>query len=209
MQSTLKISIPFLTLTYLVIFLCWLLYRYFIHFPDVTTELIVKPIFWIGPVIAICFWKKKSLNELNFKKLPLSFTLLSVISGTSLAALQFFPIYLQNHKLLSIPPNLAVLTIATISTALSEEILFRGFFFKEFQKYYSPLVSNGITSILFAVMHLPILIFTQNISGISLLLSLYIIFASSVVFCFLYNYTKSLWASVIAHFVLDILLLFF
>ena len=56
-----------------------------------------------------------------------------------------------------------MLTIATIGTAISEEVLFRGFFFKEFQKYYSSTVSNGITSILFALVHVPIFIFIQHI----------------------------------------------
>lgn len=209
MAKTLKVSIPLLGLTYIVIFASWFLYRYFTHFSDVVDELIIKPIVWITPVIIISFWKKISFNELGLKNLTGRFLLLSIISGIGLTALQFIPIYLQNHKPLFIPSNFIVLTVATIGTALSEEILFRGFFFKEFQKYYSSTMSNGIVSLLFALMHIPIFIVIQHLTGTSLLVSLYITFASSVVFCLLYNYTKNLWTPIIAHFILDVLLLIF
>ena len=209
MQKTYKISIPLLSLTYFIVFVCWLLYRYFTRFPDLVDELLMKPLIWISPVIYISFLKKFRFKELGFKILSLRFFLLSAVIGIGLTALQFLPLYFQFHKVPSIPPDFIILALATIGTAVSEEILFRGFIFKQLQKQFSTIISTLITSILFSFMHVPILIFIQNTAGINLISSLYIIFVSSLVFCLLYWYTKNLWSPIIAHFILDTLLLIF
>lgn len=201
-------TIPILGVAYMGILICWFVYRYFTRFPDTVDELIVKPLVWIGPVILVHLWKKISLKELGFKRIAIKFALLSIMCGLGLTALQFVPVYLQTHKLPRLPTNFTMLAIATIGTAISEEILFRGFLFKELRKYYSSFISNGITSALFAFIHIPIILFIQHTSGLNLFLGLYVTFASSIVFGLLYEYTKNLWSPVIAHYVLDVVLLF-
>lgn len=198
----------YLILTYIVIFVYWGFYRYFTNFPSLVDEVIIKPILWIGPVILVSHIKRINLKGLGFKKIAFQFLILSIAFGIGLAALQLVPIYLKNPNLLSFPENPHILALSLMGTAFSEEILFRGFFYKQFQKYYSGLVSNLIASFLFAFIHLPVLIFDQHIVFAALPNALLPLFLSSIGFGFLFSYTKNLWSPIIAHLVMDFLLFF-
>lgn len=209
MSKTVRISLPLLSASYFLIFFCWLVYRYFTRNIELIDAFIAKPFIYVMPVIIIYLWKKISFSELGFRKLSIRNFILSFFSAVGLAAIQFIPQYFRFHVLFSLSPNFMLIALATIGTAISEEILFRGFVFKELRNYISVINSTIITSILFTVMHLPILIFIYSSTGLDLFTTLYLIFLSSIVFCLLYSYTKNLWSPIIAHFLFDILLLLF
>ena len=99
--------------------------------------------------------------------------------------------------------------LSRINISPPEEVLFRGFIFKQLQTYYSLITVYIVDSLLFATIHIPILLFISHYSGNSLLIALYITFASSLVFCWLYTYSKNLWVAIIAHFIMDFLLLIY
>ncbi|MBI4098102.1 MAG: CPBP family intramembrane metalloprotease [Candidatus Levybacteria bacterium] len=194
---------------YVAIFLLWFIYRYTTHFGDLVDELLVKPIIWLLPVFFLMLPKKNLFALLTLQNLTIKKIFLAVMGGLFLSLLQILPNMLKGYDHFHISANFSVLAIATIGTALSEELLFRGFIFTQLQKYYSSITSYTITSFLFAAIHIPILLFVNHIYGTSLLIPLYVVFASSIMFCFLYTYTKNLWAPIIAHYVLDMLLIIF
>ncbi len=204
MEKTEKISLLQLALIYYFVFGLWFLYRYFTHLPEVVDELIVKPILWIYPVMLFS-WS----NPFEFTKIKLDVALISALAGIGLSFLQVIPTILKWHTAFHIPGNILFLLLATVGTAISEEIFFRAFIFGELKERWSENVANVITSVLFSLMHLPIFIFILNYRGVAIFSGIYITFVSSIVFGILYTRFKSLRAPIIAHFFLNALLLFF
>ena len=208
-----KTVVPLLYIygVFVVVFIFWLAYRYLTHFSDIIDELLAKPFIWIVPILFVWFAHSKhnflslfSINNLTWGKI-----LLGVGGGIVLVALQIIPLMANGNAKFHIPPGLLSLTLATVGTAITEEVLFRGFIFKQFQNYYSSITNFIITSLLFAVIHVPILLFINGYSGNSLLVPLYILFINSLLFCWLYYYTKNLWVAILAHFIIDVLLLIY
>lgn len=210
-KRTSSISLQNIVGVYVAIFLLWFIYRYITHLGDLIDELLVKPIIWVLPVFFLMLPKKNIFALLTLQNLTIKKVVLAVMSGVLLSLLQILPNMLKGYDHFHISANFSVLAIATIGTALSEELLFRGFIFTQLQKYYSSITSYATTSLFFAAIHIPILLFVNHnhIHGTSLLIALYVIFASSIMFCFLYAYTKNLWVPIIAHYVLDMLLVIF
>jgi membrane protease YdiL (CAAX protease family) len=185
------------------------LYRYLTSFSDITDEVLAKPVIWLMPLVGLLliFPKKHLLSIFGIRDLTVRNVLLGIAAGVFLTLLQLIPLALHGFAKISVPPDILVLTLATVGTAFCEEVLFRGFIFRQLSYHYSSLITYPLTSILFAVIHIPYLLQINHYSGIPLLLSLYVIFASSIIFCLVYSYTKNLWVVILAHFVMDFLLL--
>lgn len=194
---------------YIVVFVLWLTYRYTTRFSDITDELVAKPLIWLLPIIIVFLAdSRQSFSSIfSFKNLSWKMILLGIGGGILLAILQIIPLRMNGYSEFHILPGLFDLTLATVGIAISEEILFRGFIFKQLQNYYSLITAYIIDSLLFSAIHIPILLFITNYTGNSLLIALYVTFASSIVFCWLYSYSKNLWVVILAHFIMDFLLL--
>ena len=198
----------YLIFTYIIIFAFWALYRYYTNYSIFIDEVLAKPVLWVGPAIIASIIKRLNFKLLEIKRIAFKSIVLSIIAGIGLVLLQLIPIHLKNPASLNLPSNLLVLMISLVFTAFSEEILFRGFFYKQFQKFYPAILSNILVSFLFFIIHLPVLIFDQNIVSAGLLSSFPSLFVSSFTFGFLYSYTKSLWSPIVAHFIMDFFLFF-
>ena len=206
-SKNLKISLAQIYGVYIIIFFLWFLYRYLTRFSDITDELIAKPLLWIVPILFVylVYTKQNFLSLFSLKNITIKMILLGIGGGVFLTVLQIIPLMMNGYAKFHIPPGLFNLTLATVGTAISEEVLFRGFIFKQLQNYYSIFASYLIDSLLFSAIHIPILLFISHYSGNSLLIALYITFASSLVFCWVYSYSKNLWVVILTHFMMDFL----
>ncbi len=86
--------------------------------------------------------------------------------------------------------NFSLIPINQITQVFLEEVFFRGYIQNEFFKKFNIHISILLTSILFTIPHL-----ITNFSVFSLLT-----FFPSIVFGYLYYYSKSIWTSAIFHF---------
>ena len=82
--------------------------------------------------------------------------------------------------------RLALGGILVVLAPLFEEFFFRGFLFRQFQRYFG--LANGVllSALVFASVHLSIE-------------SFFPLFGLGVVLAIVYHYTQSLWAAVITH----------
>lgn len=192
---------------YAFVFVLWLLYRFTTHNPEIIDEALVKPVLWLGPVYLLHQKKKIRLRSFLPKKVTLRLLLFSVATGAALALLQIVPNALKGHAIPHLPADMPVLTLATVCTALTEELFFRGFLLTQLRLRMPALSANLISAALFAAIHIPLFIFINHASAAALAISVYTVFASGFVFGLLYLYTGNLTSSIIAHFVLNTLLL--
>lgn len=203
------LSLQLLFFLYFFVLAAWTYYRNVTRSPEIVDELLAKPVIWILPIFIVLIWKKVGFQTLSFKPVTLRLIFLSVLSGIGLSLLQIIPNILKGYEYIHIPSGLGFLLASTIGTAVYEEMFFRGFFLQQLQNYFSASIASGISAVLFMSMHIPILVFVSHLSEASLFLRLYVILASGIAYGLLYLYSKNLWYPIIAHYILDVILLVF
>lgn len=190
------------------IVLVWALYRYFFTLPEWTDEFIFKPLVFVLPVL--WYVRKKEYRPLSSIGLTsanlftsiyigLGFGLLFALEGIAAnavkyGALQFTPIAAFEQY------GLGMLLLLTTATAISEEVLSRGFVFNRILEAKKSLpIAALISTAMFAVLHIPILVTSLKLQGVTLLL----FFVTDIILglansLLLYN-TRSLVAPILVH----------
>lgn len=189
--------------TYLVVI--WTFYRFLFQLPDNVTELVVKPIVWLLPII---YYLKK--ENLGFKSLGITFKnlfpsiYLALILGTVFVIEALMTNFLKyggfsfkaNIGTLPILPSLGL----SFATAFSEEIAFRGFIFNRLQMIFkSEFVAPLTQAILWTVIHVPVafLIFKMDLATGIVYLFLTAVFGIGSAFIF--GRTKNIFGSIFLH----------
>lgn len=188
--------------------LVWALYRYFVHLPEWADEFVFKPMVFVFPLLWYLTKKEKrplssiglSANNLfSSIYIGLGFGFVFAIEGLASNAikygkLQILPIAAFEQY------GLGMLLLLSAATAISEEILSRGFVFSRLIEGKKGLMyASFVSTIMFVILHIPILAFSSKLQGTALLLffvtDFVLGFANSLL---LYN-TGSLVAPILVH----------
>ncbi|MFK7801995.1 MAG: lysostaphin resistance A-like protein [Anaerolineae bacterium] len=94
-----------------------------------------------------------------------------------------------------------------LGSPLAEELFFRGMFLHELKVHLNPIWATVISALAFAMLHVPQWLFLSDQTGIEILSSFVSIFIYGVLFAVLVIWTKSLWASIVPHWINNFMLL--
>ena len=143
----------------------WGCYRFLFKFPDEIEELVIKPVFWLIPIVYFLKKERVGLTSLGItlKKLfPAIY--LSIGLGVLFVAESVLINYLK-YKGFNFAANIGdkaflVSLGLSLATAVSEEIAFRGYIFSRIWKALGGEWSaNAVTTVLWILIHVPITIF--------------------------------------------------
>jgi uncharacterized protein len=159
--------------------------------------IIIKIIIWIG---FTCFYLKciYKTNPFQFFKLKISKKgiIFAFIFAFALLALNIIRNLLFNDYVFLSSFSIKGFMTAVIFAPIIEELVFRGFILEKLSRIHSFLFANFITSILFMCIHFPGWIIWGDGFSYENALS---IFAVSLIWGYLYKKTNSLWTSITAH----------
>lgn len=190
------------------ILLVWSLYRYFLKFPEWVDEFVAKPLVFVAPVL----WYVRRIEKRQLTSLGLTgknlFTSIYIGLGFGfLFALEGLAANAIKYGKLQIVPSavfgqygMVLLLLLSLATAISEEILSRGFIFSRLlEKTKSLPKASIISTALFVLLHVPILVTTLKLQGMTLVL----FFATDVILglanSLLFYTTGSLVAPILVH----------
>lgn len=186
-----------------IILIIWSIYRTKIQLPEWFDEFIAKPIVFIGPIYYFIVKKenKKFFNEilLNFNQLFINI-LIAIGIGSFFTLTALFSNYAKHGKLIfsntlfNQAPSLLVLTIViALVSAISEEIVARGFLLKKlYDESKNKLMASFLTSILFIILHIPVLFTNIQLSGPLIMLFLGTDFILSMINSIIFIERKSI-----------------
>ena len=204
--------------TYGIVLILWSLYRFnLINTPEWFDEFIAKPLVFLLPIIFYIkrIEKKPFLEQLWLKNERISKDL---FIGLSIGAIFIISAFIANYirfEHVSVQQSLIstqflFVIIITFATAITEEVFTRGFLLKRIYEEWGNMYSSSfIVSILFLVIHIPILMTNLQVSGNVLLLFFATDFVLSLVTSFVYLDRKSLIAPILIHALYNVAILIY
>jgi len=189
------------------ILLAWSLYRYFLKLPEWADEFIFKPLIFVAPVI----WYVRKKEKESLETLGLTgrnfFTSVYIGLGFGIVfALEGLVAHAIKYGKLDITPIAAFeqygffLIILSLATAFSEELLSRGFIFNRLYEKTKNLPYAAIVStLMFVLLHIPILVTMTKLQGMTLILFLVTDFVLGMANSLLFYNTGSLVAPILVH----------
>lgn len=190
------------------ILLFWSLYRYFVHLPEWADEFLIKPLVFVAPVLWYVIVKER--RRLSSLGLTTKYLFTSIYIGLGFGfvfALEGLAANAIKYGKLTIAPiaafgeyGLVVLLLLSLATAISEELLSRGFLFTRlYEKTKNLPYASILSTLMFVSLHVPILVTSLKLQGVTLVLffvtNLVLGFANGLL---MYN-TGSLVAPILVH----------
>lgn len=189
------------------ILLAWSLYRYFFRLPEWVDEFVSKPLVFVAPVIIYVFKVEGrglasiGITTKNFFKalyVGLGFGVIFAIEGIASNIIKYGE--LKINPIQAFDDYGFFLIIISIATAYSEELLSRGFIFSRIMEKTKNLpYSSTISTILFVLLHIPILVLSHKFQGLTLILFLATDIVLGMANSIVFYYTGSLLAPILVH----------
>jgi len=190
------------------ILLTWSLYRYFFKLPEVVDEFIAKPLIFVAPVLWYVLKKEKrnlislgltTKNLFTSLYVGLGFGFVFALEGIAANAIKYGKIQINPIAAFE-QYGLVMLLILSVATAFTEELLNRGFLFgRILEKTKSLPYAAILSTVLFVLLHVPILVASLKLSGMTLVLFFVTDFILGLANSLLYFNTKSLLAPILVH----------
>jgi len=134
-----------------------------------------------------------------------------LILGGGIAILYFSMDWLVNHSLrqnsFHIPMGFSIWFNFILGSPFAEEAFFRGVLLQELRTIIGTIWATLVSAFAFALLHLPQWLILDNLFGVELLSLFGTIFVYGVIFAIFVNLTRSLWASLLPHWINNFILL--
>lgn len=183
----------------------WGLYRFLIQFPPEVEELFIKPIVWLTPMLFLLHKEKLGLKSIGVHSSNLFSTMYFAFALGAVFAIEgFFINYLKYGQLqfnanIGTDPFFFTLGLSFV-TAISEELVFRGFIFgRVLHALKNEWTANIISNIAWSLIHLPIAIFVWKMGVFPLLIYMLLTFFYGFGASFIFARTKNILGSILLH----------
>jgi len=194
-------------LLFLTILIGWGSYRYFFLPAEWVSEFITKPIIWLVPTLLfVIVLEKTTITSLGLTtKHFMRNCFIGVLFGLLLSLELVLTKTFKYGSAVFNPDNLSIISISSIllmsiATAFIEETTFRGYIMSRlWQAYNSELVAILVSTILFVIIHLPLIIFILHYSFYETFTYCLVIFISGFADGFVFARTKTLAAPILSH----------
>ena len=185
----------------------WGLYRIIFRFPEEIEELIIKPVIWIIPTLYFALVKEKD----NLESIGITFRNLfpavyfSIALGALFGVVAMVLNFIKYGGTFNFGANLGSLPLlssvgVSFATAVSEEIVFRGYIFGRLWKALDKeILANVITSVLWTIIHIPVTIFILKLALPAAFVYLTLTCVYSLGAGFIYARTKNVFSPIFLH----------
>lgn len=177
------------------VLLLWCVYRYFARLPEWADDLVAKPIIFLGPVLFYVMSKeRRPLASIGLAAGKFFRDIYLGIGFGMLFALEGLMTNLVKHGKFSFLPviamgtgNLFLYVILSVSAAICEEVLVRGFLYTRLKENYgSELKAMVVSTAMYFFLLIPAVFLVTKLNGLTLVIflmtNLVLSFANTMIF---------------------------
>jgi uncharacterized protein len=205
-MPTKKVALTNAARFFVYILLVWGLYRFLIKLPEDIEELIIKPIVWLVPLFSILRKEKATLASIGITLQNLFPAIyLSLILGAVFAIEGIF-INMLKYQWIHFAANIGnnaffYAMVISLATAISEELVFRGYIYTRLEKAFGGhWYPNIMSSFLWALVQVPISILWWKFDPMTTVVYLLLAFIFGIGASFIFARTKNIVAPILLHF---------
>ncbi|SRR3990167_6751230 len=183
----------------------WGFFRLLFQLPDNITELFVKPVVWLLPLVFILRKEKLGLESVGITLKNFFPTIYFVLGLGALFVLEAVFLNYTKHGGLNFGSNIGSLPFEvavglSFATAVSEEISFRGYLFNRvWYVLKSEIWANVLTNTFWVAIHVPLVVFVNKLDLVPALIYLAITAIFGIGSAFVYARTKNVFGSILLH----------
>jgi len=187
------------------LFVVWGFYRLLFQLPETIEELLVKPVVWLIPLIYILRKERLGLSSLGVSSDNLFKSVYLALILGSVFAIEAVGINFVKYGKLEFNANLGenlflVAFILSVATAITEEIVFRGYIFNRvWMALDREWSANFITSSGWGLVHMPVAIFDWKLDIVSLFIYFILTFAFAVGSSFVFARSRNIISPILLH----------
>lgn len=200
-----KKSLKTVFLYALFLLVVWSLYRVFFNLSPFIEEIIIKPLIWLLPIFIILRKKKDRLISLGITSKNLFPAIYLSLALGSIFAIEAIFLNFVKYNGFNFSANIGdqaffFSIILSFITAFSEEVSFRGYMFSRIWKATgNEWLANLVTTGIWALIHVPVMVFVLKLDLASLLIQLFITAIFGIGSAFLFARTRNVFSSVFLH----------
>lgn len=184
----------------------WGFYRFLFKLPDEIEELVVKPIVWLLPVFYLVKKERLGLDSLGITSKNLFPAVYYAIGLGSFFVVEALIVnFVKYGGQLNLGANIGNLPLLpalglSFATAVSEEIAFRGYVFTRVWNFVkNELYANILTSVFWAMIHVPITIFVWKLDFSASVIYLILTTLFGIGSSFVFARTKNIVSPILLH----------
>ncbi|KKS77061.1 MAG: hypothetical protein UV74_C0001G0011 [Candidatus Woesebacteria bacterium GW2011_GWB1_43_14] len=187
------------------LFVVWGFYRLLVQLPETIEELLIKPVVWLIPLIYILRKERLGLSSLGVSSDNLFKSVYLALILGSVFAIEAVGINFVKYGKLEFNANLGenlflVAFILSVATAITEEIVFRGYIFNRvWMALDREWSANFITSCGWGLVHMPVAIFDWKLDIVSLFIYFILTFAFAVGSSFVFARSRNIISPILLH----------
>lgn len=200
-----EIAIKHSTILAAYLLIIWGFYRMLFRLPEEVEEFFIKPVLWLIPVFYLIRKEKVGFASIGITGKSLFPSIYLALALGVIFALEGAIINFVKYEGIDFSANIGqralVFSIGlSLVTAISEEVTFRGYLFNRvWHAMGNEWLANIATSLVWALIHIPIAIFWWNLSFVDTLGYLILITMFGVGSAFIFARTRNVVSSVILH----------
>lgn len=184
----------------------WGFYRFIFQLPEAVEELFIKPIVWLTPLFFLLKKEGEGLSSLGFNLKNLFPSVYYALGLGAFFVMEAMVInFIKYGGKLNLAANIGSLPFLvsfglSFATAFSEEVAFRGYVYTRVQKFLkNELTANLVTSLFWAMIHVPVTIFVWKLDLVSAISYLFLTTLFGVGSAFVYSRTKNILSPILLH----------
>ena len=183
----------------------WGFYRFLFKLPEDVEELTIKPLIWLLPVLFLLKKEKKGIRSLGVTTNNLVPAIYLALTLGVIFAIEGIVVNFIKYEGIDFSANLGgnlffTSLVVSFATAVSEEVSFRGYIFNRIWQYIGDeWKANLITSLIWALIHVPAAIFWWELSAVGVLGYLLLTTIFGIGSAFVFARTKNVFSSILLH----------
>ena len=193
------------TILAVYLLIVWGFYRFLFQLPEEVEELFIKPVIWLVPVIILLNKEKLGLSSLGFTLKNLFPSIYLALGLGAVFVAEALVINYVKYGGISFGANIGNLPFATslglsFATAFSEETAFRGYLFNRvWYVLKSEWTANILTSVVWALIHVPVTFFVWKLDASAAILYLILTTIFGMGSAFVFARTRNIFSSIFLH----------
>ncbi len=184
----------------------WGFYRFLFELPETIEELFIKPVVWLVPVFYLLWKEKEGISSLGITLKNLFPAVYYALGLGAFFVMEALIInFVKYGGKFNLGANLGELPFLTslglsFATAISEELTFRGYVFTRIWRFLgNEIYANLVTSLFWALIHVPITFFVWKLDLSAALLYLFLTTLFGIGSAFVYARTKNILSPILLH----------